>query len=109
VKAITARASFVTEQKPLPVRRQSLRQLPDVVGAIRDRSPMSHFTAARPASDCHRNCCFVDVQSDERAIMCLVSPPFLRLGASSFWRNPRKENAVGEAAQPVCSPHDHRV
>jgi hypothetical protein len=42
--------------------------------------PMADLTATLTLCDCDRNRRLVNIQPNERAIVHLVSPPFLRLG-----------------------------
>ena len=70
---------------------------------------MAHFTPALTLGDRDRNCRLMDIKSDECAILHVVSPPILEALRQPIWRNPRTENAAGEAAEPVSSHGDHGV
>jgi hypothetical protein len=43
VQAVSARAGLVTEMQPTSVDTQPIRQLPDMIGPMRDRSPMANL------------------------------------------------------------------
>lgn len=62
---------------------QFLDKLPKMVGAMRDCAEVTDLAASNAFGNRNRNRRLVDIQSDERAILHLVSPPLLRLGTGS--------------------------
>ena len=82
VEAIAARTGLIAEVQQTPVGAQLIGKLADMICAVGDRAPVAHFAAASSMRDCHRNRRLVDIQPDKYGILHLVSPPFMRLGAS---------------------------
>ena len=82
VKAITARPGLIAEMEPTAAHAQRLHQLADMIRAVRNCPPVADLTATLPLCDRDRNRRLVDIQPYERAILYLVSPPFLKLGTS---------------------------
>lgn len=82
VQTIAAWTSLIAKIQTRSVNTQFLDQLADVVRTIWDRSPMAHFASALTLSAGDGNRGLADIKSDECAILHVVSPPFLRLGAS---------------------------
>lgn len=60
---------------------QLLDQFADVIRLVRHRPQVANLAAPLTLCNRDRNRRLVDIQSDEHAILHLVSPPFLRLGA----------------------------
>lgn len=102
MKAIAARTRLIAEMQPCPACRQPLRQLAHMIGAVRHRSPVADLPTTFALRDRHRNRRLVDIQPDERAILHLVSPPFLRLGA-------RQPGAILERRMPRERPPTQSV
>ncbi len=71
-----------SKMKPRPASCQILYQFADVIGTMWHRPPVADFAATFAFCHRHRNRRLMDIQPYERAILHLVSPPFLRLGAS---------------------------
>ena len=81
-----------------PVSHQFAR----LIRTVRHRSEVADFTAPFALRNLHRNRRLVDIQPDERAILHLVSSPFLRLGA-------RKPGATLERRMPRERPQTQSV
>ena len=114
MQAIAAGPGFIAEVQSAPVGAQLLGQLADMVGAVGERAPVADLTA--PFSPCngHRNRRLVDIQPDEHAILHLVSPPFLRLGASQSGatlerRMPREGPPTQSANSPIMRSRSDQV
>jgi hypothetical protein len=81
VQAIAARPCLITRTQPAAFNCQLLHQLADVIRAVRNYPQMADLAATFALRDRHRYRRLVDIQPDERAILHVVSPPFLRLCA----------------------------
>lgn len=75
------RSSLIAEMQLRPACRQFLNQFAHLIGPVWHRSQVADFTAPLALRNRHRNRRLADIQPDERAILHVVSPPFLRLGA----------------------------
>jgi hypothetical protein len=82
VKTIATGTRFIAEMQPPSVGGQLLSQFTDVIGTMRHRPPVADFAAAFALCNRDRNRGLVNIKPNERAILHVVSPPFLRLGAS---------------------------
>jgi hypothetical protein len=82
VQAVAARSGLMADMKPAPIAPKLVGKLADMIGAVRDCAPVPHFTAPLALRKRHRNRGLMDIQPDKHDILQLVSPPFLRLGAS---------------------------
>lgn len=83
MQAIATGAGFVAEVKIAAAGSQLLDKLSNMVGAVRDGAEVADLAASNALGNRHRNRCLVDIQPDERAILRLLSPPFLRLATGS--------------------------
>jgi len=82
VQAVAARTGLMADMKLTPIAPKLVGKLADMIGAVRKRAPVPHFAASLALRKRHRNRRLMDIQPDKHDIMQLVSPPFLRLGAS---------------------------
>ncbi|MFN4129015.1 MAG: hypothetical protein ACK4GC_04260 [Paracoccaceae bacterium] len=89
MQAIAARPCFIEKVQSRSASRQLLYQLADVIGTIGNRSPVADLAAT--------NRRLVDIKPDERAILHVVSPLFLRLGT-------RQPGAILERKMPREGP-----
>ena len=90
--------STIAKVQQTPVGTQPPGKLADMIGAVGNGAPVAHFAAASSTRNGHRDRRFVDIQPDKQAILHLVSPPFLRLGASPS----------GAILEGECSGRGHR-
>jgi hypothetical protein len=72
----------MADMKLTPIAPKLVGKLADMIGPVRDCAPVPHFTAPFALRKRHRNRGLMDIQPDKHDILQLVSPPFLRLGAS---------------------------
>nr|WP_022704797.1 hypothetical protein [Pseudorhodobacter ferrugineus] len=99
VQAITAWTSLIAEMKLPPISPELVSKLANMISAVRDRAPVPHFAASLALGKRHRNRSLMDIQPDKHDILQLVSPPFLRLGASQS----------GATLEGECRGKDHQT
>ena len=81
MQAIAARTRFVAKMQPSSASCQFLDQLAHMIRPVRDRPKVADLSAAFALRNRNRDRRLVDIKSDKRATLHLVSAPFLRLGA----------------------------
>ena len=84
VEAIATGPGLVAEMKLTADSAQLVDQFAYMVGPVQNRPSVPDLAAPPALRDRDRDRRFVDIQPDERAILHLVSPPSLRLGAGPF-------------------------
>lgn len=82
VKTIAAGTRIIAEMQPLPAGSRLLSQFADVIRTMRHRSPVVDLATPLAVRNRDRDRRLVDIKPDEHTILHVVSPPFLRLGAS---------------------------
>jgi hypothetical protein len=64
----------MADMKPAPIAPKLVGKLADMIGAVRKRAPVPHFTAPLALRKRHRNRGLMDIQPDKHDILHLVSP-----------------------------------
>ena len=83
VKTIAARPRLIAETQPPSLPGKPLRQLGDLIGAVRKCPEAAHLPAAQSFRDGHRYRRLMHIQTHEYGSVHLAHPPCLRLGAAN--------------------------
>lgn len=100
--------------QPRPTGRQLLNQFADMVRTMWHRPPVADLATLLALRNRDRDSRLVDIKPDEHAILHVVSPPFLRLGASQSdatleRRMPRERPQTQSAHTAIMGSRDGRL
>jgi hypothetical protein len=109
IETVAAGASLVAEVQQMLITTQFLGKLADMIGTVGDGAPVPYFAGSFSMRDCHRDRRLMDIKPNKYGILHLVSLLSMRLGVSPPDATPLRENAAGEATDPINSHRDHRV